>query len=57
MKYERVYLRVYDTVSEARADIKEYIDWYNCKRGHRSLAKQTPDQTYWQLLPQAKKAA
>ena len=57
VKYERVYLRVYDTVSEARADIKEYIDWYNCTRGHSSLGNQTPDQTYWQLLPQAKKAA
>ena len=57
VKYERVYLRVYDTVSEARADIKAYFDWYNTQRGHSSLGKQTPDQTYWQLLPQAKQAA
>ena len=57
MKYERVYLRVYDTVSEGRADIKEYFNWYNSQRRHSSLGKQTPDQPYWQLLPQAKKAA
>ncbi len=27
-KYERVYLRAYDSVSAARADIAEYFDWY-----------------------------
>ena len=32
VKYERVYLRAYDTVSEARADIKAYLHWYNSER-------------------------
>ncbi len=57
VKYERVYLRAYDTVSEARTDIKEYLDWYNSERCHSSLGKQTPDQSYWSLLPRAKMAA
>lgn len=33
----RFYERAYDTVSEARADIAEYIAWYNDKRPHTSL--------------------
>ena len=57
VKYERVYLKAYDSVSEARADIAEYIDWYNTKRPHSSLDDQTPDRTYWQLLPMMKVAA
>jgi putative transposase len=37
VKYECVYLRAYPSVSAARADIAEYIDWYNGSRGHSSL--------------------
>jgi putative transposase len=57
IKYERVYLRAYDSVSEARTDIAEYIDWYNQQRGHTSVDEKTPDQAYWQLLPDLKMAA
>lgn len=58
VKYERVYLRAYDSVSEARADIAEYIDWYNIRRPHSSLVKdQTPDRTYWQLRPAERQVA
>ena len=37
MKYERVYLKAYDSVSAARADIAEYVNWYNTERPHSSL--------------------
>ena len=57
VKYERVYLRVYDLVSDARADIAEYLDWYNTKRQHTSVEDQTPDRAYWKLLPGMKAAA
>ena len=57
VKYERVYLRAYDTVSQARADIAEYLDWYNTKRQHTSIEDQTPDQAYWKLLPEMQAAA
>jgi putative transposase len=57
IKYERVYLRAYDSVSEARSDIADYVDWYNTQRGHTSLDGQTPDQAYWQWLPGLKMAA
>jgi len=57
VKYERVYLRAYDTVSHARSDIAEYLDWYNTKRPHTSIEDQTPDQAYWKLLPPMQAAA
>ena len=34
VKYERVYLEGYDSVSAARADIANYIGWYNAGRAH-----------------------
>jgi putative transposase len=57
IKYERVYLRAYESVSAARTDIAEYIDWYNRARQHTSLDNRTPDQAYWSLLPNTKMAA
>jgi hypothetical protein len=32
VKYARVCLKAYDSVSAARADIAEYLDWYNVRR-------------------------
>jgi putative transposase len=52
VKYEEVYLRAYDTVSEARASIGRYISFYNSRRPHSSLDRKTPDQAYFNGLPQ-----
>jgi putative transposase len=57
IKYERVYLRGYDSVSVARKDIAQYIDWYNAERGHSSIGDKTPEQFYLSGLPVMKKAA
>ncbi|MFM7294373.1 MAG: IS3 family transposase [Burkholderiales bacterium] len=57
IKYERVYLRAYESVSAARTDIAEYLDWYNSKRQHTSVNDQTPDEAYWAGLPTMKVAA
>ena len=57
VKYERVYFRSYDSVAQARADIADYFTWYNSKRPHSSLNKQTPDSTFFAGLPNLKKAA
>jgi putative transposase len=58
VKYERVYLRAYESVSHARADITDYIDGYNSKRGHTSLnSQETPDNAYWRPLPKQRIAA
>ena len=51
VKYEEVYLRAYDNVSEARASIGRYLDFYNARRPHSSLDGRTPDQAYFNLLP------
>jgi putative transposase len=51
VKYEEVYLRAYDSVSEARASIGGYFDFYNGRRPHSSLDGTTPDQAYFTPLP------
>jgi putative transposase len=53
IKYEEVYLRAYDTVSEARASIGRYLNFYTGRRPHSSLDRQTPDQAYFTRLPQS----
>jgi putative transposase len=51
VKYEEVYLRAYETVSEARASIGRYFGFYNSRRPHSSLDRKTPDQAYYNQLP------
>ena len=46
LKYEEVYRKAYDSVAEARLGIGNYFRFYNCKRRHQSLDRQTPDQVY-----------
>ncbi|HBU9491971.1 TPA: IS3-like element ISKpn11 family transposase [Klebsiella pneumoniae] len=50
IKYEEVYLHAYKTVSEARAGIGRYLAFYNSRRPHSSLDRQTPDQAYFNAL-------
>jgi putative transposase len=57
VKYERVYLRAYDSVSAARSDIAQYIDSFNKERPHSSLRDATPDEFYYANLPPMKAAA
>jgi putative transposase len=57
VKYERVYLKAYDSVSAARADIAEYMSWYNDSRVHSRLDDVTPDEHYFANLPSLKQAA
>lgn len=52
VKYEEVYLKAYDSVSDARTSLGRYFDFYNGKRPHSSLGGRTPDQTYFDNLPQ-----
>lgn len=47
LKYEEVYLVAYDDLIEARAGLDRYFGYYNCKRRHTSLSKQTPDEVYY----------
>ena len=46
IKYEEVYLRAYANVPDARASLGRYIDhFYNARRPHSSLDRQTPDES------------
>jgi putative transposase len=46
VKYEEVYLKDYQTVSEARKGLAEYFQFYNCGRYHQSLDYKTPFTVY-----------
>ena len=51
VKYEEVYLRAYENVSEARSSIGRYLNFYNGRRPHSSLDGMTPDKAYFTPLP------
>ena len=46
LKYEDVYLKDYESVTEARTGIEKYFRFYNQERLHQSLAYQTPAAVY-----------
>ncbi len=53
LKYEEVYLNAYETVSEARAGIAYYLDFFNNERPHSALGHQTPASFYDGLVNEA----
>ena len=57
IKYEEVYLHAYESVGDAKAAIARYIDFYNSRRPHSSLAKKTPDEFYFATLRHLQAAA
>ena len=56
VKYEDIYLRAYDSASAVRTGLNRYFNFYNSRRPHSSLDGQTPDQVYFNSLPQTKAA-
>ena len=50
VKYEEVYLHAYASVPEARASLGRYLNFYNTKRPHSSLDRQTPDRAYFNAM-------
>ena len=57
VKYEEVYLKAYDTVADAKANLGRYLDFYNTRRPHQTLDGKTPDAFYCQNLPKETFAA
>jgi len=47
IKYEEVYLRAYESASEAHASLARYITFYNERRPHQALDGLTPDTIYF----------
>jgi len=55
LKYEEVYLKAYQDVREARAEIGKYICFYNAQRPHQSLGYKTPAEEYYSNLMEVEK--
>src|SRR5882757_3727602 len=53
IKYEEVYLHAYESVHAARTSIGRYLEFYNAVRPHSSLKAKTPDQVYFNRLPES----
>ena len=48
IKYEEVYLKTYESVTEAQKSIGAYIKWYNTERPHQALNYKTPDEVFFE---------
>jgi len=52
VKYEEVYLHAYTTVSDVRAGLARYFEFFNDRRPHAALARRTPNNVYFTALPE-----
>jgi putative transposase len=46
-------LHAYESVSAAKTGIGKYFEFFNTRRPHTSLDRQTPDTVYFKSLPLA----
>ena len=53
VKYEEVYLKSYETVSEAREGLAGYFHFYNNERLHQALGYRTPREVYFGMQCEA----
>jgi putative transposase len=49
LKYECIYLHAFETGSEVRQGLTEWISFYNSRRPHSRLDDRTPDEAYYDL--------
>ena len=57
VKYEEVYLKGYESITEARRELAAYFEFYNCRRLHQGLQDRIPDEVYWSTLQTERTAA
>ena len=57
VKYEEVYLKAYENLTEARRELRDYFAFYNLRRKHQGLDGRTPDKVYWSTLRTEQAAA
>ena len=50
VKYEEVYLKAYDSMTDAWQGLKTYFEFYNGHRRHQSLSRRTPNEVYCATL-------
>ena len=56
VKYEEIYLKEYETVSELKAALQTYFHFYNNERPHKSLGGKSPADIYIPAVKLAKAA-
>ena len=56
VKNEVVYLHGYVSLSETRASLRSYFDFYSARKPHSALDAGTPDKVYFGSLPQSETA-
>jgi putative transposase len=47
LKYEDIYIREYETITECALGVRKYFEFYNTQRFHQSLKYKTPDEIYF----------
>ena len=47
VKYEAVYLKAYESIPEAKADLRRYFEFFNQRRRHQGIGERTPDAVYY----------
>ncbi len=52
LKYECVYLHAWETGSQAKAGVRDWMDFYNRRRPHSALGGRPPAMVYWQHIEQ-----
>jgi putative transposase len=57
LKYEKIYLKSYETGVELSQDLTTWFSYYNENRKHSSLDKQTPNEAYFRGLEKLHPAA
>ena len=57
IKYDEVYLHAYGSMSDAKTHLRTFLNFYNCRRPHRSLDGRTPDAVYFENVGADKCAA
>jgi len=51
LKYECVYLHAFETGSELRGGLSQWLGFYNARRPHTALGGRTPDEAYGTVAP------
>lgn len=57
LKYEEVYLKAYESITDAKQNISAWIDYYNQRRPHLSVNKKTPDNIYFKEASESQSVA